>query len=125
MAAITISGCACVTGCIFLPAAAPRHAEDVTRSDDESSRLSDNRQLEERSKAEGFAMWLSGLLYNGLPYFYVLGGALFWSGTMYIGTTAPGATLYIASGLISIVCGGAVFVRRRVNRATIDNVDNT
>lgn len=70
-------------------------------------------------------MWLSGLIYNGLPYFYVLSEALFWSGTMYIGTTAPGATLYIACGLISIVCGGLVFVRRRVNRATLDNVDNT
>lgn len=69
-------------------------------------------------------MWLSGLIYNGLPYFYILGGTLFWSGTMYIGTTAPGAPLYITCGLISIVCGGVVFVRRRFNRATIDTVDN-
>jgi hypothetical protein len=50
VAAMTISGCACVTGCIFLPAAAAQHAEDVTRSDDESSRLSDNRRLGERYK---------------------------------------------------------------------------
>ncbi len=73
-------------------------------------------------QAEGFAVWLSGPIYNSLPYVYVLGGAIFWSGTRYIGITAPGAILYVACGLFSIVCGGVVFARRR---ATVDQVDNT
>lgn len=70
-------------------------------------------------------MWLSGPIYNSLPYVYVLGGALFWSGTMHIGITAPGAILYIACGLFSIVGGGAVFVLRRGSRVAVDQAVNT
>ena len=57
-------------------------------------------------------MWIPGPLYESLPYLYILGGVLFISGTLYIGVTAPGASLYIACGLISIVYGVVVFVRR-------------
>ena len=63
-------------------------------------------------------MWLPGSIYEGLPYFYLFGGALFISGTMYIGATAPGVSLYIACGLISIVASVIVFGRRHVDRST-------
>lgn len=62
-------------------------------------------------------MWLPGPVYTCLPYVYVLCGALFIFGTLYIGVTAPGATLYIACGLISIVYGSVVFVLRQTSRA--------
>lgn len=62
-------------------------------------------------------MWIPGPVYESLPYIYVLCGGLFIFGTLYIGVTAPGATLYIASGLISIVYGSVVFVLRQTSRA--------
>ena len=62
-------------------------------------------------------MWLPAPLYESLPYNYVLGGVLFLSGTLYIGVTAPGASLYIACGLISTIFGVVVFVRRHASRA--------
>lgn len=62
-------------------------------------------------------MWLPTPVYESLPYVYVLCGALFFFGTLYIGVTAPGATLYIATGLISIVYGAVVFVLRQTSRA--------
>ncbi len=62
-------------------------------------------------------MWLPAPLYESLPYVYILGGALFNFGTVYIGVTAPGASLYMACGLISIVYGVVVFVRRQTYRA--------
>ena len=62
-------------------------------------------------------MWLPGPVYESLPYMYILGGVMFISGTLYIGVDTPGASLYIACGLISIVYGVAVFVRRQAHRA--------
>lgn len=62
-------------------------------------------------------MWLPGPLYESLPYLYILGGVLFISGTLYIGVTAPGASLYIACGVISLVYGVVVFVGRQAYRA--------
>jgi len=62
-------------------------------------------------------MWLPAPLYEVLPYAYILGGVLFICGTLYIGVTAPSASLYIACGLISIVYGTIVFLRRQVERA--------
>ena len=61
-------------------------------------------------------MWLPGPLYESLPYVYIIGGVLFISGTLYIGVTAPGAPLYIACGLISIVYGAAIFSKRAAHR---------
>lgn len=61
-------------------------------------------------------MWLPGPIYESLPYFCVLGGVLFISGTLYIGLSADGAPLYIGMGLLSIVYGMAVFVRRQTAR---------
>lgn len=62
-------------------------------------------------------MWLPAPVYECLPYVYVLCGALFIFGTLYIGVTAPGATLYVSCGLISIVYGAVVFVLRQTSRA--------
>ncbi len=69
-------------------------------------------------------MWLPGPLYACLPYFYVLGGALFLSGTLYIGVTAPAASLYFACGLISTVYGVVVFVLRQGYAAAAIQAEN-
>ena len=61
-------------------------------------------------------MWLPAPLYESLPYLYFVSGILFISGTLYIGVTAPGATLYLACGLISTVYGAVVFVLRQAFR---------
>ena len=68
-------------------------------------------------------MWLPAPLYESLPYTYILIGALFISGTIYIGASAPGATLYFACGLISVVYGVVVFVLRQTYRAAAHQVD--
>lgn len=68
-------------------------------------------------------MWLPARVYESLPYVYVLCGALFIFGTLYIGVTAPGATIYLASGLISIVYGAVVFVLRQTSRAAATQPD--
>jgi len=68
-------------------------------------------------------MWIPGPLYESLPYLYILGGVIFISGTLYIGVTASGASLYIACGLISIVYGVVVFVRRQAYRASSEQSD--
>lgn len=61
-------------------------------------------------------MWIPGPIYESLPYAYIIGGVLFISGTLYIGVNAPGATLYIACGLISIIYGAAIFSKRQAHR---------
>lgn len=68
-------------------------------------------------------MWLPAPLYESLPYNYILGGVLFLSGTLYIGVTAPGASLYIACGLISTIFGVVVFVRRQASRAAVEQAE--
>ena len=67
-------------------------------------------------------MWLPTSIYESLPYVYVLCGGLFFFGTLYIGVTAPGATLYIAAGMISIVYGTVVFVLRQTSRAAAEQL---
>ena len=69
-------------------------------------------------------MWLPGPLYESLPYLYILGGVLFISGTLYIGVTAPGASLYIACSVISLVYAVVVFVRRQAYRAAAEQAEN-
>jgi len=61
-------------------------------------------------------MWLPGPIYESLPYVYVTGGVMFLLGTLYIGLTAPGAALYIACGLISILYGAFIFSMRVAHR---------
>jgi hypothetical protein len=63
------------------------------------------------------AMWLPTPIYEALPYLYVLGGVLFFSGTLYIGLSAPGALLYLACGAISIAYGVFIFVKRQQYRS--------
>ena len=46
----------------------------------------------------------------------MLGGVLFIAGTLYIGLSAPGAALYISCGLVSIVYGAYIFVKRHQYR---------
>ena len=61
-------------------------------------------------------MWIPGPVYESLPYLYIIGGVLFISGTMYVGLDTATAPLYIACGLISIVCGAIVFSKRQARR---------
>ena len=61
-------------------------------------------------------MWIPTPIYEALPYLYVLGGVLFISGTLYIGISATGASLYIACGLVSIVYGAYIFAKRHAYR---------
>ena len=68
-------------------------------------------------------MWIPGPLYESLPYLYILGGVLFISGTLYVGVTTPGGSLYVACGLICIVYGVVVFVRRQAYRASSEQCD--
>ena len=68
-------------------------------------------------------MWLPAPFYESLPYVYLLSGIFFISGTMYIGVTAPGATLYLACGLISTVYGAVVFVLRQTYRNGTQQID--
>ena len=51
-----------------------------------------------------------------MPYLYVLAGVLFFSGTLYIGITAPGAMLYLGAGAFSIAYGAVIFVKRHACR---------
>ena len=65
---------------------------------------------------QGSTMWIPTPVYEALPYFYVVTGILFFSGTMYIGLTAPFAILYLASGIFSIVYGAMIFAKRAAHR---------
>jgi hypothetical protein len=67
-------------------------------------------------KQTSTAMWIPTPIYESLPYLYVIGGVLFISGTLYIGLNAPGASLYIACGLLSIVYGAVIFAKRQAYR---------
>jgi hypothetical protein len=68
-------------------------------------------------------MWLPAPLYESLPYLYILSGALFISGTLYIDVSAPGATLYFACGLISTVYGAVVFLLRQTCRTAAQQIE--
>lgn len=61
-------------------------------------------------------MWLPGPIYEALPYAYVVGGALFVCGTLYADPPAPMNTLYLTLGVVSVLSGILVFVRRRGER---------
>ena len=68
-------------------------------------------------------MWLPAPLYESLPYIYLLSGMSFIFGTLYIGVAAPGATLYFACGLISIVFGVVVFLLRQACRNAAEQIE--
>ncbi len=69
-------------------------------------------------------MWLPGPVYESLPYCYLLGGVLFISGTFYIGLSAPGATLYLACGIVCIIAGALILIRRQLYRAAAEHLDH-
>jgi hypothetical protein len=61
-------------------------------------------------------MWIPTPIYEALPYFYVGAGILFFSGTTYIGLSAPGAFLYLGTGVYSIAWGAMIFAKRSAYR---------
>lgn len=63
------------------------------------------------------AIWMPTPIYEALPYLYILGGVLFIAGTLYIGLSATGATLYIGCGLVSIVYGVFILSKRHAYRS--------
>lgn len=58
-------------------------------------------------------MWLPTSIYESLPCAYVLGGLLFVAGAIYLGPGVSVAPLYLALGIISILSGTWVFIKRR------------
>ncbi|MDA0994843.1 MAG: hypothetical protein O3A13_14580 [Proteobacteria bacterium] len=70
-------------------------------------------------------MWIPGPIYESLPYAYIFAGVLFISGTLYVGLDTPGAPLYIACGLISIISGAFVFGWRQAHRRKSSKHGNT
>ena len=61
-------------------------------------------------------MWLPGPVYESLPYAYLAAGFLFITGTLYADPPAPLNSIYLALGVISLLSGVLVFVRRRSAR---------
>jgi len=55
-------------------------------------------------------------IYEGLPYLYVIFGALFNAGVLYVGPYAPWAPYYLMIGILCTVVGLAVFFRRQKYR---------
>ena len=66
-------------------------------------------------------MWLPTPVYESLPCAYVIGGALFVSGALYLGSGVPAASFYLALGAFSILSGIWVFVKRKQTRAANSN----
>ena len=61
-------------------------------------------------------MWLPTPVYESLPYAYVIGGTLFVSGGIYIGPGIQIAPMYVTLGVISILSGVLIFIKRRQAR---------
>ena len=62
-------------------------------------------------------MWLPTSVYESLPFAYVLGGLLFVGGAIYIGPDVQVSALYLALGIISVLSGILVFIKRRIARS--------
>ena len=61
-------------------------------------------------------MWLPTPIYESLPCAYVVGGLLFVSGSIYLGPSIETAPWYLAIGLISILSGVLVHLKRKQSR---------
>ncbi|MFQ6006968.1 MAG: hypothetical protein ACE5OQ_15875 [Woeseia sp.] len=61
-------------------------------------------------------MRLPESIHESLPYGYVIAGALFNAGTIYVGLHAPGAPYYLAVGMLCTLYGLAVFYGREAHR---------
>jgi hypothetical protein len=68
-------------------------------------------------------MWLPDPLYEALPYLYLVIGTLFLGGAVYLGIGAAGTPYYFALGILCVVGGVVIYMRRisvRQQRATRD-----
>ena len=61
-------------------------------------------------------MWLPEPIYESLPYVYVVCGALILSGAIYVGIGTAGAPYYLLIGVLSIVGGVVIYLRRTTAR---------
>jgi hypothetical protein len=61
-------------------------------------------------------MWLPEPIYEALPYLYVAMGAAFIGGAVYIGVYHPASPYYVAVGVLSIVAGTVIYLRRSTAR---------
>ena len=68
------------------------------------------------SRNRKFFMWLPTPVYESLPCAYVVGGLLFVSGAIYLGPSDEAAPLYLTLGLISILSGVFIHIKRKQSR---------
>ncbi|HSD69941.1 MAG TPA: hypothetical protein VLB07_10320, partial [Woeseiaceae bacterium] len=68
-------------------------------------------------------MWLPGPLYESLPYLYVGCGALMLVGTIYLGVGTAGTPYYFLIGLLSIIGGVVIYLRRMSARQKTSETD--
>jgi glucose dehydrogenase len=61
-------------------------------------------------------MWLPEPIYESLPYVYVVCGALILSGAIYVGVGAAGTPYYFLVGILSILGGVVIYLRRMTAR---------
>ena len=61
-------------------------------------------------------MWLPTPVYESLPYAYIIGGALFVSGAIYLGSGVAVTPFYVAVGVFSILSGVFLIIKRRRSR---------
>ena len=63
-------------------------------------------------------MWLPTPVYESLPCSYIIGGALFVSGAIYLGSGFAVTPLYFAVGVFSTLSGVFLIIKRRRSRRT-------
>ncbi|MCI0516728.1 MAG: hypothetical protein L0Y45_02740 [Woeseiaceae bacterium] len=68
-------------------------------------------------------MWLPEPLYESLPYVYVVCGALLLVGAVYLGVGTAGTPYYFLIGLLSIVGGVVIYLRRMTARQKKSETD--
>ena len=62
-------------------------------------------------------MWVAKPIYESLPYFYLISGGIFLGASMYV-NHSHWPTICFAAGLICLVAGIVVFLKRRDHRVT-------
>lgn len=72
--------------------------------------------VNENQANETGLMWLPTPVYESLPYAYVVGGAMFVAGGIYLGPGVQTAPMYLSLGVISILSGVLIFIKRRQAR---------
>lgn len=70
-------------------------------------------------------MWLPEPIYESLPYLYVVCGALILSAAIYIGIGTAGAPYYLLIGVLSILGGVVIYLRRTTARKVNSGSDFT